>query len=358
MSILLDRARKVFRFGGSEPLPEEPFALKCLCGRELAGIRQEDRQFIRCSDCGHLLLVLPISPYPLPPPPLPEGEAQPKAERREPWKLAIAQRLRIGWGQLTKRVVAQTGQLVPRKESFTRGRMLTLGIPMLVALTVWLTSYLGGRDRFSEEIQSARADWAESLRQGDFHAASEALRKATRLLERFGEGGRDEREIWHLSRETELYANRLERELDDLIAELRRAATEEPHANSTALPGSGSVLFDFTINVPDATDPLGTTRALPLLAAGDPVYLDLESLNLLDDLKIETAKRILFGARIQSIEPRGPRSAGWLLRFVPDSGILLTSPRCLEKAGWPVDAATRSLLENQHQWVLERAIEH
>ena len=95
---------------------------------------------------------------------------------------------------------------------------------------------------------------------------------------------------------------------------------------------------------------------MPLLAnhvvevEGTTVRLALEDLVLLRDLPLDAEPRVIFGARLA----RCAREEGgtWVVRFEPDSGVLLTDAGAVE-ACFPaaMDERLRETLVRQKGWV-------
>jgi hypothetical protein len=63
--------------------------------------------------------------------------------------------------------------------------------------------------------------------------------------------------------------------------------------------------------------------AYPLAAGKEQARLDLQELRLLGRLDLASSRRVLFGARLASVRLEAPGPV-WVVRFQPDSGVLLT----------------------------------
>jgi hypothetical protein len=89
-----------------------------------------------------------------------------------------------------------------------------------------------------------------------------------------------------------------------------------------------------------------------LWARDEPAQLDLDALTLLHPLPLDPPKRVLFAARLASVQREVGR--GWVIRLMPDSGVLLTDAGAV-RACCPAlgDAETVALLQRQKAWVEE-----
>jgi hypothetical protein len=81
----------------------------------------------------------------------------------------------------------------------------------------------------------------------------------------------------------------------------------------------------------------------------EKVRLRLE-LKLLERLPLDPPRRLVFGASLASVA----REAGgvWVVRFEPDSAVLLTEEGAVEASGLaPVDPEMRAVLRQQAEWL-------
>jgi hypothetical protein len=82
----------------------------------------------------------------------------------------------------------------------------------------------------------------------------------------------------------------------------------------------------------------------------EKVHVELDGLKILGLLKPGSSTRVLFGARLNSVD-REERGL-WSVRFQPDSGVFLTDSRLVELTCPPPDdeRTLRKLLEDQAIW--------
>ena len=356
MGLLLDHARKVF---GREPreLPAAvPFELACACGLQLSGIRQDQRQFVQCPRCGQTLFVLPLSPYPVPRPldaaprrAAPQGAAAAPTRRRRR-KRPLVVRLRIRSRRARRRIVRGLWRMVPPARWFSRGRLLIYAIVVLIVGTAAMTTYVSARNRLPSEIVAFRKLWTTALEEGRLHDAREVLDRATKALRRYGSGDEQQREIVQLAAEVAL--------LDDLVRGFDGPPQQwlESVKDASSHP---SLVLDVVVIPTAAEDGVASGHRIDsrLLLGVEPARLDISDLKLFRPGHPAEPQRVLFGARIGSVQ-LAPDNSAWVIRFVPDSGVWITSELCLEKAGWPLDDATgdatRELLRTQKTWALEQ----
>jgi len=352
LGVLLERARQVFGGGPRELPPAEPFDIACACGQHVTGFRQDHRQFVRCPGCGHVHFVLPVSPYPRPivyetpsrATPVPVEVARPQRP--------FGVRARIRARRARRATGAMLWALVPPARWFSPVRLLMATTVLVVLGTAALTVYLTRRGSLTGDILAARAVWTKHIEAGDFAKARAVLDQATAEIKRYGTESRESREVAQLAREVALFADWPERPLEDLVLEVSSASPHEAAEHFRAKLKNPSWILDVYLS-PSAADSETFRVDTNVMVGSHAARLDLSDFRLLKLLAPGPSTRVLFGARIHSVE-RVPESEDWIVRFLPDSGLLITSELCLENVGWPVDEATRTLLERQALWALDQ----
>jgi hypothetical protein len=362
MGVLLDRARKMFGRATEEPQPAEPFDVRCACGQPMTGVRGDHRQFVRCPGCGQMQFVLPENCYPVPKPPpgvapvWPEAEEEPKEEKpaAEPVPHApVAERLRDGLRHVGEGTAASLRSLKPPARWYSPVRLLLFAIVAVVAGTVVVTVFLSRRAGLARELASARDASLAALNEGNFTAAQQQLAPAMRSLDRYGAGDREFAEFRQLAREIAIFAELLEPAMEQVVDDTRGMSPEEVEAYFRDKFESPALILEAAVarSTDESATGSGITLDARLLVGTDLVRVATADLALLRGLPADASNRVLFGARIQSIDHD---NAGAVIRLVPESGVWITSATCLEKISWPVDDETRTLLETQRKWVLER----
>jgi hypothetical protein len=162
------------------------------------------------------------------------------------------------------------------------------------------------------------------------------------------------RQEWRqLRRQAALLADLLAEPLEDVLRHAAGSKDDEWRAEFEARYRGRAVVLD--VSVQRLGD--GAYRHnYCLLMPHDTARLDLGDLALLRRLPLDQPRRLVLGARLASVSREPP--GGWVVRFAPSSGVLLTDPgaatACCVALG---DAATAALLEEQAAWVTGGAAE-
>ena len=370
MGVLLDRARKMFGGGAEEPPPAEPFELACACGQRLNGARSDHRQFLRCPGCGQLLFVMPESCYPVPslPPGVvprwPDAEADAADERTDAKAKAVVveerppgppvgARLREGLKRAGADTAAGLRSLKPPARWFSPVRLLLFGVVAAIAGTAVVTVYLGRRSGLAQELAAARDASLAAVNKGDFKEARRRLDRAVKSLERYGAGDRAYADFEQFAREVAIFAELMEPTLETLIDDVRSMTAERAATHVRESLRSPTLILEAGVRTAPGVEPGSPQLDAKLLVGTELARVETADLTIFRRLPEEMPSRVLFGARVRTIE-RGQADVGWVIRLEPDSGVWITSTTCLEKIGWPVDDATRTILEAQGKWVLEK----
>jgi len=355
LGVLLERARQVFGSVPREMPLAEPFDVACACGQHVTGVRQDHRQFARCSQCGQFHLVLPISPYPKPISyEAPHGAVRAVVEEGRP-KRSLGIRFRIRVRRINRASRAFFWAFVPPARWFSPVRLLMMAMILAVVGTISLTIYLGRRGGLTSDISSARVAWMADLEAGDFAKARVKLDAAAVSIKRYGKQGPEFREIEQLAKEVALLADFVEPSLEDVFREIEFMSLQQcSEYLRDKLRNPGMVLDVFVCPaLADVSNIAGFRVDSKIFVGTKATRLDLSDFRLFQEFSPGLSTRVVFGARIQSIE-RIENSDEWIIRFVPDSGALITSPLCLEKFGWPMDELTKNILEAQNKWVVDQ----
>jgi hypothetical protein len=189
------------------------------------------------------------------------------------------------------------------------------------------------------------------------------FRLARRLLERAIERRKDQPES--LSRADSRRLNQLHRQAD-LLSRLLSVSLEEIARQGRLVRDPAewdlqmedyrgrSVIFDDMVRRNGQGRPVLMTYVVD--ADEERVRLALEDLTLLQDLPLDDEPRLIFGARVSDCKRE--QGGGWVIRFEPDSGVLLTEldavAACLPG---PPDKALEQTLARQQRW-LDEAVVH
>jgi hypothetical protein len=200
-----------------------------------------------------------------------------------------------------------------------------------------------------------------ALAERNFHKAQNALEEVRARADR--QPGllskEDQRRLVQLQRQSELLALLLNDSLQEIVrlASLHRDVEEWQAKFATDYRGH-SVIFEDEVSREDGRPVLLHYR---VQVGNETARVALEDLTLLRDLPLDEPKRLLFGARLASVA----RETGglWVIRFEPDSGVLLTDKdavaACLpffskEEQSSSSGQALLDVLRTQQEWVLPR----
>jgi hypothetical protein len=313
-----------------------PFRIRCSCGQTISGVRKRQALELICPKCANKLFVLPRSAWPpvtpaVPPPPE-QMPAIPQAtllrSSRKVWLLPLW----VGLFALLTAVwfVWVYGPQVARSARQDKGRTL------------------------AEHMAAAH----EALEKGDFERAVFELEGGTKAWQRENAPPPAEQQAAHYRL---LEQTRLLTELAPVSLEQALAWSEEqeklPPAQRTDikvhLPHRVFIL-DAAIRAP-APQLLNEARPyrLDYQLAGTtlPVLLELTTQEkLLKLVPLEKAQRWLFAVRLDNIQlltneehPRGQ----WVIRFEPNSAVLLTDARLFRTWRLQADQLPPAVLERQ-----------
>ncbi len=327
MGNLLARARRWWKLDGLARVPAVPYQIACACGQVARGQRKPRHQVVRCAACGAPVFVLPLSPLLLPAAKAAESHPAPSA------KAGPARRAPIWvWPLL--------------------GAVVTLAF-VITAYAVLLHALVGqpqppgppGPEDPSAQVRLGE----QALAGGNFRRAADELTAACRLLEKRPKEvpAAEARRVAQLRRQAALLADLLSEPLEELLMVARRSPEDEWQAQFERRYEGHAVIFDADVT----REGRGRYRLHYALGAGpERARIQVSDLRLLDMLPPDRPPRLLFGARLAGLR----REAGgtWVVRFDPDSGVLLTDLGAVTACcPPPIDEDVKRLLEHQGQWL-------
>jgi hypothetical protein len=303
------------------------YEVACACGAILRGLRQARHQVVRCSACRQPIFVLPRSPLP----PLP-SEAASAAPTRDgstarpflkPWH----------WPFLAAAV--------------TLVAVIVLYAVLLVALA---------RGPAASPLASPASDFVarssagqKALASGNFRRATDELSAARALLEQNpGAATAPEgRRIAQLHRQAALLADLLSESLGEILQRAAGLPDEEWQAQFANRYRNHGVVFDADVTRAASG---GWQIAFFVRAGPEPARIDGNDLKLLSALPRDRPPRLLFGARLASVRREPPGT--WVVRFEPDSGVLLTDRDAVAACcPPPIDDELDALVARQNGWL-------
>jgi hypothetical protein len=292
-----------------------PFAVTCACGQKLTGVRQAGPQVVRCPRCAAERFILPRCPFAL-------------TAGASPAPSVSAKR------SLLARYAAP---------------LLAIGISVTV-LVVLIVQHV--TEDHEGEPGPGQADAVKGLvrahdhmKAGNFRLAAEAFAEFTPALTELPQS--DRRRWSQLAREASLLADLSSEGLEEILRHAARTAEGEWQADFRHRHHGKAILFDATVQRHGKGYRLSYAFEMP----GEEVHLELGDVALFKTLELEQPRRLILGLRLAGVarEAPGPR---WGIRFLPDSGVLLTDP---DAAAWACpawsDAESRKVLEEQRKAV-------
>jgi hypothetical protein len=189
-------------------------------------------------------------------------------------------------------------------------------------------------------LRQTLATGRKLLRQGNF-------REALKHLEAAGARNSDDPDLRQLHRQADLLAWLLRQSLEEIVQQGQMVRGPGEWQEQFKDYKGRAVLFDDTVR----RDENGQFHlAVYQVIVGDEKAVVRLDLNLLRRLPLEQPRRLLFGARLASVE----REEGgiWIIRFEPDSGVLLTDEGAAAACGLgPLDAGLREVVRQQAEWI-------
>jgi hypothetical protein len=354
LGVLLERARRAL--GGSVPElpPAQPYGIVCACGQQLSGFRLDHRQFVPCSACGQIHLVLPTSSYPRPIVYETPSSSDPVNVEVVHPERPLGVRMRLGLRRTGRAGARFLWGLVPPARWFSAVRLTIMSMFLVVAGTIWLTVHWSGRGTLASDIVALRAGATSDIEAGDFAQARLKLERAAAAVRRYTGDSRDSREIQQLAAEVSHISDLVDRPIEALLQERKGLSNAEAEQYFRERLKNPVLLLDSYIGPKPQSEPGPASYRVEnaIVLGQDKIRIDITNLKLFTSLSHEGSMRVLFLARIQTIDS-GARASEWTIRLVPDSAVFLTSVLCAEKLGWPMDESTRELLESQAKRVLE-----
>jgi hypothetical protein len=226
-------------------------------------------------------------------------------------------------------------------------------LTIVVGAVFVLLAALHQKSEVIPDFQSHRAVGENALQAGRLQLAAEEFAKARQLALQQSDP-LPLAELLSLNqklRETSLLADLLSESLDEILERAARLPEDEWKAQfEKRYRGTGSanaVVFDAEVR---QIGPRRYRLDWELSAGTEPARVEIDELRFLEDLPLQEPRRLLFGARLGSIQRE--QNGVWVVRFEPTSGVLLTDPRALSvRYPAPVDDEIKGLLERQRRWV-------
>ncbi len=191
-----------------------------------------------------------------------------------------------------------------------------------------------------------------ALADGTFNVAVRELNAAVELRDRQPDllTPKQNRDLNQLQRQADLLVRLHSLPLQDVLKEAALTpGGEEWNGHFEKFHKGRTVLFDDVVRRDPATGQLGLA-CYEVWAGGAKAVVALDDLTILHGLPLDPPPRLIFGARLLSVARE--KGGVWVVRFEPDSGVLLTDPNAAA-ACWPVppDRDVLRTLQRQQEWL-------
>jgi hypothetical protein len=208
-----------------------------------------------------------------------------------------------------------------------------------------------GRDE-TEVIGGHTSAGQQALAAGNYQLAVDEFEAAIGILDRNPPSlnSIERRNLLHLHRQATLLADSLSQSLQEILRDAAGVSAREWQAVFVRRYHGKSVVFLGEVR----REAPGQFQFLDyhVFVGMEKARLELKDLKLLHQLPWPDSQRLLFGARLAST--RREDGGAWVVRFMPDSGVLLTDPGaatacCLQ----PMDDELRAILKRQTEWLAD-----
>jgi hypothetical protein len=298
------------------------YEVSCPCGQGVRGERRQRHQVVACPGCGRKVFVLPQSPWPG----VREEAPLPRRARLRAWRTPLVA------GLLCLALVSAGFLLL-----LPRLRKPSPEAPQADPRALVLAEMEAGR---------------RALGQGKFHLALRDLNWA--VARRDGNpgllSGAQNRDLNQLQRQADLLARLSTHPLEDVLRQASLVRDPEEWQARFRDHRGKTVVFDDVVGRDGDGRPALSFHEVRI--NDEVARLALEDLTLLEQLPLDPPRRLLFGARLARVGREA--GGGWVVRFAPDSAVLLTDPGAAA-ACCPLDADLREVLGRQKRWLDELA---
>jgi hypothetical protein len=309
------------------------YEVMCVCGELQRGARRRQFQVVACANCGRHLFVLPRSPR--------DGSD----DLSDSALTLPAARARLRWWGLPLLVGAGSALLavtvfLAARPHLQRGKSSPEqpdggGAPQ----DLWGMAETAQRLMGQGKFHLARAAFADVVRGRDLHPDRLSPAQHRRLNQ------------WQ--RQADLLARLAPVPLEEVV---RQCTLERDPAEGLAFFAENfrgrTYVFDDVVR-PDVEGRPALGYVVKLKGSDVPVRLALEDLDELRDLPLDDAPRLIFGARLAGCDREG--EGRWVVRFAPNSGVLLTDVEAAEAASSrSLDPGLKDVLARQQRWLDER----
>lgn len=296
------------------------YEVSCACGRPLRGQRQSMRQIVSCPNCGRKRFILPISPWSAP---------------------ATAAATRQTSGVRLRHLLLMI---------VSGGTVAMILIFLLVRPYLHRPEAMKNALAASPDGRTLLAEGEHQLRQGNVFLAAKELSAALEHRDHYPHSlnRAEHHHLEQLWRQTDLLSHLLDRPLEEIVQlAMQHRDDGEWHAKFEHYR-SRTVLFDDVLRRDTQNRPV--LGSYVVRSGGIEARVALEDLTLLQQLPLDPPQRWLFGARLADC--RREEGGVWVLRFEPDSAVLLSDASVASVCcPPPLDEKLLDVLKRQEEWL-------
>jgi hypothetical protein len=206
----------------------------------------------------------------------------------------------------------------------------------------------------STHAEPAIPDLAAVMEEGRQALAARNPRRARRILTQVAETVRSrpgsaspaqQHELEQLSRQVDLLANLSQLSLQEILQHATQVSDDDEWREEFADHRGRAVFFNDVVKRDSRGRPALATYVVRSGKA--TARLALEDLTLWEQVPLDDAPEVMFGAKLASCERED--GGGWVFHFLPASGVLVTEPAAV--LGWLPEARLKDVLNRQAQWL-------
>jgi hypothetical protein len=292
------------------------YLVTCPAGHAVRGLRQRTHQVVCCGECDRAVFILPRSAWPSI-----ERITKPHRELASPWRRPLIAAL--------------------------------LTVVLMAGALVVLFHMLRPRAAIPDSVADHKQAGEQALREGRMRRAVEEFDAAQHLVSQNPSSLplAEARALRRLQRQAHLLADLLTEPLGEILLHAARSQEDEWQAQfQQRYKGpdkANAVVFAMEVRRDGAG---GYTHDWHLHAGDEPARLEIGDLTLLRDLPLEQPRLLLFGARLGKLARE--QNGVWMVRFEPDSGVLLTDLEVARACCPPaMYDELQALLDQQRLWI-------
>ncbi|MFN0052819.1 MAG: hypothetical protein ACKV0T_11550 [Planctomycetales bacterium] len=363
--------------------PEQPYAVRCECGRSVQGIRTKKAQTALCPGCRSPLFVFPASVYPLPASWWKSSRRQAPAASRpaqtasgpdsQPSEAPTSARRGKGFRRASRGGTAPAPRSVaagdetaegapvlrpgerPVRRVLTPMRVVLVAITLVIGLTIWWRFHQKELDHARTILVSIPRLAAEALEEGNVGEAARHFQQIDQAVVYLGRSDPQSRQWRQLARETTAAANLLSASLHDIVKEAGEARTDAlaegwPERFRSHYRDEWVIIEAAVDRVQEDSDnatyhidfPIAIGRHRGRLIAELPAFAQRISPG-------EASQRVIFAAQLADCRADADRPSSWRVELRADTGFLWGHAETLRLAGFSDDGASLKILAEQAQ---------